>query len=689
MTVLSTSVAHEEWTRLSPAAALAVTARVVNSSLRLDDVLHTVVRLTCQVLDADRATILLFDQQQRLVPAASDGRVYDPEGLARFREMPPIGVAAIPHAIDVLSRPQVVAIPDVAESPFVPAEWRDAFGLRSLLLAPIVTHDETLGAIIVDYAAQRDGFADSEVLTLEGIAACTSTALRNARLYDDLLRRAAKLDESLQVTAQLNAATTVRAVCDVALDGLLRVLDGTAASVHIFDGDDLVTLATRGSHHPEPGTYRLTARERADDKQWVGGPIGAADDLRHLPPFRDLAFDAPTVLLPLTDPPPPGFVLVTCAEEPSAEMWRVAQSVAGQVMLALDRARLTEQTQRRLEHLETSYRLADELAGAGDLDAVVAQLAVPVRLATGCEVIDIFLSPARGSARFTGRPPGEQLHQLMRAWRTSPPDRPVEHEGLLVVPMLLEAELVGVLRLRAGASRVGPSEEGFLLAAAGGVAGLVSRADLSGQVGAAQRALAVVQERERIARDLHDTLGQSLFGLGLQLAECEGADDPETLRAGIRQARATTDAAALELRQAIHALAFLRKGRTTLSGSLRALAREMPARLNVRVSSSGRAVTVPPQKAEALVRVAREGLVNADKHARATEVAVCLRYDRERVELVIADNGTGIAQRAASASAGLHFGLRTMQRRLEEVGGALSFQNVKPHGLRLTATVPV
>src|SRR6476646_2001244 len=64
MTVLSTSVAHEEWTRLSPAAALAVTARVVNSSLRLDDVLRTVVRLTCQVLDADRATILLFDQQQ-------------------------------------------------------------------------------------------------------------------------------------------------------------------------------------------------------------------------------------------------------------------------------------------------------------------------------------------------------------------------------------------------------------------------------------------------------------------------------------------------------------------------------------------------------------------------------------------------------------------------------------------------
>src|SRR5690349_2526648 len=93
------SLVHDEWTRLSPAAALAFTARVVNSSLRLDDVLRTVVRLTCQVLDADRASILLFDQQQRLVPAASDGRVYDPESLARFREMPPMSLAAIPEAL--------------------------------------------------------------------------------------------------------------------------------------------------------------------------------------------------------------------------------------------------------------------------------------------------------------------------------------------------------------------------------------------------------------------------------------------------------------------------------------------------------------------------------------------------------------------------------------------------------------
>ena len=688
---LTASVAHEEWTRLSPAAALAFTARVVNSSLRLDDVLRTVVRLACQVLDADRATILLLDQQQRLVPAASDGRVYDPESLARFREMPPISITAIPRAQEALSRTDVVAVPDVAQSPFVPAEWRDAFALTSLLMAPIVTHGETLGLIVIDYATPRESFADNEVLTLEGIAACTSTALRNARVYDDVLRRATKLDESLQVTAQLNAATTVRAVCDVALDGLLRVLDGQSASVHLFDGDQIVTIATRGPHHPEPGTYPLSAAERADEVRWAGGPEGATTILRQLAPFRDLSIELPTLLLPLTDPPPPGFVVVTCAQEPTPEVWRVAQSVAGQVMLALDRARLTEETQRRLAHLETSYRLADELAGAADLDAVVAQLAGPVRRATGCEVIDVFLSPARGSERFSSQPPGEQLGQLMRSWLSAPPERPQELDDLLVVPMLLDAALVGVLRLRPRGGKVGPAEEGFLMAAAGGVAGLINRADLSGQVGAAQRALAIVRERERIARDLHDTLGQSLFSLGLQLSECARATDEATMRAGLQQARATTDATAVQLRQAIHALAFLRKGSTTLSGSLRALVREVPTGLNVRVKCVGRAVAVAPETAEALVRVAREGLVNADRHARATEVAVTLKYARDHVELVIADNGTGLALRSSGsgAGAGLHFGLRTMRKRLEEVGGTLTIQNVAPHGLRLTATAPV
>src|SRR5690348_548207 len=90
---------QDEWTRLSPATALAFTARVVNSSLQLDDVLRTVVKLSCEVLQASRATILLLDDAQCLVPAASDGRIDDPDALARFRQMAPVRVTQIPSAL--------------------------------------------------------------------------------------------------------------------------------------------------------------------------------------------------------------------------------------------------------------------------------------------------------------------------------------------------------------------------------------------------------------------------------------------------------------------------------------------------------------------------------------------------------------------------------------------------------------
>ncbi|HEV2890435.1 MAG TPA: GAF domain-containing protein [Frankiaceae bacterium] len=685
----ASAVRGQPWPRLTPDVALADIATAMNSSLGLDEILRTVVRLTCDVLSANRATILLLDEILRLVPKVSHGAVEDPAALARFREMPPIALASIPHALDLIGKTSALPISDVERSELVPAEWIDEFGLKSLLVAPIVADGETLGALVADYVDARHEFTPAEVRTMEGIAACCATAMRNGRLYDEAVRRAQNLDESLRVTADLNAAATSRGVCDVALDGLLRVLVGTRASLHLYADDALVTLASRGGFHPEPGRYPLAGEDRVALAALVDERGGIADAVRHLAPFAQLPDDLPTVLLPLTDAPAPGFVLVTCAELPDDTRWRLARSVAGQVWMALDRARLAEQTQRRFDDLQTIYHLADELALAPDLDTVVARIAGPVRVATGCEAIDVYLCGPRGSERFASRPAGKALSALMRAWRT-PPSHPVEHGGLLVVPMVLDGALVGLLRVRQGVEPPGLAEEDFLMAIGAGVASVVSRAELTAKVGEAQRELAVVQERERIARDLHDTLGQTLFGLGLQLAQCEQAAHDPALRASLRQARGATDAAAVQLRQAIHALAFLKGGRLDLVGSLRSLTRELPAGLNAVFQTSGRAVTVEPARAEALLRVAREALVNVEKHALASAVHLELRYRRDAVELTVTDNGTGLGQRASAlAASGLHFGLRSMKRRLDEVGGEFSFENVTPHGLRITARVPV
>jgi signal transduction histidine kinase len=366
---------------------------------------------------------------------------------------------------------------------------------------------------------------------------------------------------------------------------------------------------------------------------------------------------------------------------------RLTASIVGQLWLALDRAQLAEQTDGRLARLELLYRLSDELASSPDLDGLVGLLAGPLRATSGFELIDIYLLPPRGFGNFSSRPPGKELGAVIRRLQRSSASGPIEHQGLTVVPMRLEGELRGVIRLRPQPHQNRKHDE-FLLAIAGGVAALVARARLSAQVAARESELAVVQERERIAADLHDTLGQSLFALSLNLSECATTVRDEALRKNIERARGMADAAGVQLRQAIHALAFLQGSDPDLPGSLRSLAAELDTTVDVDVRCLGRPRTLEPARAEALLRVAREALVNVNRHSRATRARVTLRYKRAQVELVVADNGTGLGQRTSGYDAGLHFGLRTMRRRLEQVQGSLAFEDVLPSGLRICATVP-
>ena len=673
---------------VSAAAALAHVARAVNSAMPLSEILRRVAELSCEVLDADRATVLLL-ADGHLVPAVSHGRVADRRALERFRKMPPVRLASIPHALELLRQPDALIIDDVESSPLVPANWRAAFGLRSLAIAPLVADDTPVGALVLDYAGQNHVFSPGEISALEGVAACAASAVTNRRLYDQAMRRAHELDESLRVTVQLNAAITTRAVCDVGLDGLMRVLEASRASLHLLDRD-LLTLATRGDEHPEPGVHRLEPRTLTRLRSLLSRGAATCRSLSGLQPFDGITSPDRTLLIPLGPASTaPGFVLVTCDTWPDPMRERLAASIVGQVWLALDRARMAEQTDGRLARLELLYHLSDELTASPDLDGLVGVLAGPLRAATGFELIDIYLLPPRGFGAFSSRPPGKELSALIRRLQRDPTVPPVEHQDLLVVPMRLEGQLRGVIRLRRPlAGQQNAQHDEFLLAIASGVAAVVARARLSAQVAQRESELAVVQERERIAADLHDTLGQSLFALSVTLTECARGTSDEALRSRLDQARGMADSSGTQLRQAIHALAFLHGAEPDLPASLRVLAGELDTTIDVDVRCQGKPRALEPARAEALLRVAQEALVNVKRHSRATRARITLRYRPGQVELVVADNGTGLGQRTSGYDAGLHFGLRTMRRRLEQVQGKLEFQDVVPSGLLITATVP-
>ena len=692
---------------MSPTAvteAMATVAESVASSLDLKEVLLGVVQTARGLLDAERASVLLLDKHRRLSPAVSVGRLEDHDLWLRFRAMEPIDTQLLPLATDVLAAGRAVAIDDVAASPLVPESFRLAFGLRSVLLAPLVVQGEPLGVLVIDHASATHRFDEGEVRIVEGIAASAAVAVRNGLEYTRQTKHTVGLDRMLSLTTALNAARGLHEVLQVAMDGFIELLSGQACSVTLFSGHgDLVALASRGRGQPEPGSHPSSALGEAlhdivaacveDPPQplFFIGPTRAV--------LRDYApgVDGDLLLVPLAEGKSArGFLLVQLSTEarPDQETLALATSLAAQVWLAIERARLSDDVSRRLQHLELLYRLSDDLALGPDMSLVTERLAPSVRAACRGELIDALLCDPASARMFGAAPPPRSLPGLS-AWRRGLSVRPVTNGGLVGVPMLLEGQLIGVLRVRSREGRAPDrQEEDLLLAIAEGLADVVTRTVLRAQIASSERELAVADERERLGRDLHDTLGQLLaslatgldvLGSGLVGLGVNGETGQQVLRL-----RGMVGEANTELRQAIHALAFLGRRDRGLVRPLRELGREFSGRVEgteflVRVV--GRVRPLPPNREEALFRVAHEALNNVARHARASTARLVLSYGDDRVTLTVTDDGVGLSLRG-DVDQSLHFGLRTMRRRMAEAGGALEIHNRRPRGARLSAWVP-
>ena len=219
-------------------------------------------------------------------------------------------------------------------------------------------------------------------------------------------------------------------------------------------------------------------------------------------------------------------------------------------------------------------------------------------------------------------------------------------------------------------------------------------------------ALAVAEERSRLARELHDTVAQSLAALVHKL------DQVGEPRAEIVEARALAHQALEEMRRAIWGL------RPALLDALplhEALAREVEqmadeAGLSSRVTLVGQPRPLLPQQEMALFRIAQEALSNTIRHAAARRVRVTLAYAEQDAQLSIEDDGRGFEPAAlettrlpasatwmpyfeqsastSSASPAGHFGLQSMRERAQLVGGWLKLESAQGQGTRVMVTLP-
>jgi signal transduction histidine kinase len=272
-------------------------------------------------------------------------------------------------------------------------------------------------------------------------------------------------------------------------------------------------------------------------------------------------------------------------------------------------------------------------------------------------------------------------------FRWWPAAHPTMH-GFIGMPILDDQEILGAIYLAnpRGRDEFTDDDERLLGVLAAHAAIALTNARLFEQ----GRELTLVQERQRIARELHDAVAQTLFSLRLtaQAAAALVRRDPDRAATELDAVAALAASATDELRQIV---AELRPRELTHAG----LVETLRARIGLldRVHAASVTFTaepvcaLPPKTEEAVLRIAEEALHNALRHAEAKRVAVALRCTPGGTVLEITDDGTGFDTVGVAGSTN-RLGLVSMRERSRAVRGSLSVSSTPGGGTTITLMVP-
>ena len=210
------------------------------------------------------------------------------------------------------------------------------------------------------------------------------------------------------------------------------------------------------------------------------------------------------------------------------------------------------------------------------------------------------------------------------------------------------------------------------------------------RLSAQSRQSAVMAERNRMARDIHDTLAQGFTGVIVQLeAAGEAMSQSRTARVSdhLDQAGELARESLREARRSMQALRPQALEGKQLSEALRDLVKKMTAGTTVKAefTSQGEQQKLPPEWEANLLRIGQEVLTNVLRHARASEFNVLLVFDSREIRLNLRDDGCGFDPKRRHEG----FGLQGMRERAEGMGGQLSIESANGKGTMISIVLPL
>lgn len=378
----------------------------------------------------------------------------------------------------------------------------------------------------------------------------------------------------------------------------------------------------------------------------------------------------------------------------------------------MDQVAVADRSLRERDALDAAVR---SIAGVLDLDRVLQLIVDRVRdLADGeyaalgiigpDETLERFVTSGIGDAerrRIGALPTGRGLlgviireGRSLRIADVSTDDRrsgfPPHHppmRSFLGVPVRIRSRAIGNFYLtnKRGAAEFSPDDQQLVERFALHAAIAIDTARLHAEV----RRLAVLEERDRIGRDLHDGVIQRLYAVTLSLDDVPELmdEEPDEARGRIERSIEALQSAIGDIRTFIYDL----RPRLLSAGDLHAALLEL-------ADEAGRSGTpevivevegdllLPPAVANQLVAIAREGLSNIERHAGANYATIHLTVAGDQARLTIADDGRGFD--VAAPRDGRHHGLGNMQDRATAMGGRLTVTSTAGGGTRVMADIP-
>lgn len=318
----------------------------------------------------------------------------------------------------------------------------------------------------------------------------------------------------------------------------------------------------------------------------------------------------------------------------------------------------------------------------------------PERMADSCLCLDTFLC---GNLEGASNVDVLRCSRLKRAERESDPSA----LGLRFhasVPIYAGDMPLGVLNVASEDWRELQAEELQLLHIISDQIGLaIQRARLSAEHTRAAARLATIEERNRLAREIHDTLAQGLAAIALHLETADALSEtrPQRAHEAIQRALSLARSNLEEARRSVMDLRAVPLQAHTLPEALKALTESGLAHqastplMRYTYFPTSQFPSLPARIEAGLYRIAQEALTNAQKHATAYQIEITLTAEDGWIRLVIQDDGHGFDPDTVAQNSGLeHFGLVGIGERVKLLGGSLSLQSTLGAGTCIDVSVP-